>query len=84
VGVFVLDEEGLAPAEVVPLLVVTSRRATRAQLGDIHVLDELDLSMDLPRTARPGPARIRGAAGTGKTVVALWRGTNPNDDHPRT
>jgi hypothetical protein len=45
----VLVEEGLAPAEVVPLLVLAGRRNARAQLGDIHVLGELDLSLDLLR-----------------------------------
>jgi hypothetical protein len=45
----VLVEEGLAPDEVVPLLVLTGRRNARARLGEIQVLGELDLSLDLLR-----------------------------------
>ncbi len=45
----VLAEEGLAPAEVLPLLVLARQRNKRARLGDVHVLGELDLSVDLLR-----------------------------------
>jgi hypothetical protein len=45
----VLAQEGLPPSEVVPLLVLTGRRGTRAQLGDMQLLGELDLSLDLLR-----------------------------------
>jgi superfamily I DNA/RNA helicase len=45
----VLIEHGLAPAEVVPLLVLARQRNKRARLGDVHVLGELDLSLDLLR-----------------------------------
>jgi hypothetical protein len=45
----VLVEEGLAPAEVVPLLVLAGRRKVRAVVGEILVLGEFDLGMDLLR-----------------------------------
>ncbi len=45
----VLVEHGLAPAEVIPLLVLARQRNKRAQLGEVHVLGELDLSLDLLR-----------------------------------
>jgi hypothetical protein len=45
----VLVEQGLAPGEVVPLLVLARQRNKRARLGDVHVLGELDLSLDLLR-----------------------------------
>lgn len=55
----VLIEQGLAPAEVVPLLVLARRRNTRARLGDIHVVGELDLSLDLLRRGtRLGAAQV--------------------------
>jgi hypothetical protein len=45
----VLVDHGLAPAEVIPLLVLARQRNKRARLGDVHVLGELDLSLDLLR-----------------------------------
>lgn len=45
----VLVEVGLAPAEIVPLLVLTGRRTTRARLGTLQVVSESDLCMDLLR-----------------------------------
>lgn len=45
----VLVEVGLAPAEVVPLLVLAGRRRTRAAVGEVQVLGEFDLGMDLLR-----------------------------------
>ncbi len=55
----VLIEEGLPPSEVVPLLVLAGRRSARATLGQILVLGEYDLSMDLLRRgSRLGPDQV--------------------------
>ncbi|HET9656639.1 MAG TPA: UvrD-helicase domain-containing protein [Kineosporiaceae bacterium] len=68
----VLVREGLAPAEVVPLLVLTGRRKTRAVVGEIQVLGEFDLGMDLLRRG----VRLS-AAQVEQTVAALERACPP-------
>ena len=79
----VLIEQGLAPAEVVPLLVLARRRNTRARLGDIHVVGELDLSLDLLRRGtRLGAAQVEQVVAALESACPLAAISRSRAEHP--
>lgn len=78
----VLVEHGLVPAEVIPLLVLARRRNTRARLGDIHVLGELDLSLDLLRRGtRLSAAQVELVVAVLESACPLTARAHPRPEH---
>jgi hypothetical protein len=82
----VLVEQGLAPAEVIPLLVLARQRNKRARLGDVHVLGELDLSLDLLRRGtRLSAAQVEQVVAALESACPPAAGAQPRSERqPRT